>query len=541
MVELFTARSGAPSVKVDGVAMHSPYDPVREATRFVQEAIGEENPATVIVLGECLGHVTAAVSRLKPASLLIAAVYSSEIAQAALLRGVPVWHPGTKLAFTEFLRSHLGELQIEGLRIVEWPPAAHAFPAVSRSANEAIRQVVQELNGSFVTTVAAGRRWLRNSFANFLHVERVLSGRLCAPGRPILIAAPGPSLEESGPLISQIRSRVDLWALPSSCTFLLESGLPPDLVVMTDPGFYSMHHLHFAPPPCPLAMPLSAARGAWALPTGGEGSHGAPVFFLGQPVVFEKDLLDAAGVSAPILPPHGTVAATAIELALAATSAPVIVAGLDMGSRDLLAHARPSAFDRLLLLQASRLQPHTSLLFHRAAQLGSVSDARSSGLRVSAALRTYAGWFDAGQPGAQGRLHRLLPTAVSLSGLNPLDAPGLRHLILGLPISGGGPSLKPAAGFPRGDERRRLASGILKGWIEEISAAQDSITHAGVTAELGRFPRVLEFAHLLSPRRLVDAMKKARQGDRAAGRDSTAEMLRECAAYLTDLGERSLA
>jgi hypothetical protein len=206
MIELFTARSGAPSLKVDGVAMHSPYDPAREAARFAQQTLGTEKPATVIVLGECMGHVTEAVARLRPGSLLIAAVYSSEIAQASILRGVPVWHPGSSLAFSEFLRRHLGELQIEGLRIVEWPPAARAFPGVSREANEAVRQVVQELNGSFITTVAAGRTWLRNSFANFLYADPVLSGQLCAPSRPIVIAAPGPSLEEAGPLISEVRS-----------------------------------------------------------------------------------------------------------------------------------------------------------------------------------------------------------------------------------------------------------------------------------------------------------------------------------------------
>src|SRR5271169_898023 len=144
MIELFNAKSGAPSLRVDGVAMHSPYDPAREATRFVQETMGAERPATVIVLGECMGHVTEAVARLRPESILIAAVYSPEIARASVLRGVPVWHPGTAVAFSQFLRSHLGELQIEGLRIVEWPPAAHAFPAVSRSATEAVRQVVQE-------------------------------------------------------------------------------------------------------------------------------------------------------------------------------------------------------------------------------------------------------------------------------------------------------------------------------------------------------------------------------------------------------------
>src|SRR5208282_3378561 len=160
MIELFTARSGAPSVKVDGVAMHSPYDPAREAERFVQESLGDENPSTVIVLGECVGHIVRAVARLKPGASLLAAVYSPGIAQAAPVQGVRTWHPGARGTFSDFLRGNLGELQIEGLRVMEWQPAARAFPEVSRAANEAVRQVVQELNGSFVTTVASGRRWL---------------------------------------------------------------------------------------------------------------------------------------------------------------------------------------------------------------------------------------------------------------------------------------------------------------------------------------------------------------------------------------------
>jgi len=118
MIELFTARSGAPSMKVDGVAMHSPYDPTREADRFVQETFDGDLPSTVIVLGDCSGHVTAAVTRARPEALIIAAVYSEEIARAAPLRGAASWHPGVPLTFLEFLRVHLGELQIEGLRVV---------------------------------------------------------------------------------------------------------------------------------------------------------------------------------------------------------------------------------------------------------------------------------------------------------------------------------------------------------------------------------------------------------------------------------------
>jgi hypothetical protein len=539
MIELFTAKSGAPSLKVDGVAMHSPYDPAREASRFVEETLAGDLPGTVVVLGECIGHVTDAVTRLRPGAHVIAAIYSEEIARAALLSGVPAWHPGDPMSFPDFLRARLDELQVEGLKVLEWPPAARAFPAVSRAANEALRQVIQELNGSFVTTVAAGRLWLRNSVANFLHVEPVLAGSLCGQDRPIVIAAPGPSLEEARELLSETRAQFELWALPSSCAFLLESGLNPDLVVMTDPGFYSMHHLHFDVPACPLAMPLSAARGSWSLRAAG-GSPGCPVYFLEQPVVFERELLASARVAAPVLPPHGTVAATAIDLALSSTRAPVIVAGLDLCARDLLSHARPNAFDRLLHLQASRLQPHASLTFHRAAMFGSARQPGSNAPRASAALRTYAGWFDAGLAQGAGRIHRLLPSAVTVSSMLPLDARGLRSLLRSASGSRHHASLTQNPDFPHRSERRQIVSRLVKSWTGELASARDSLRSIGAAVDLGRFPRTLELAHLLAPRSLVDVMKKSRLGTHGAARTAAAEMLAECITIFDRLGGKGI-
>jgi hypothetical protein len=539
MIELFTAKSGARSVKVDGVAMHSPYDPAREAARFVQESFGTDLPSTVIVLGECAGHVAEAAARLRPGALVMAAVYSEEIARAMPLRGVPIWHPGEPVTFSEFLRSRLDELRIEGLRVLEWPPAARAFPEVSRAVHESLRQVVQELNGSLVTTVAAGRIWLRNSIVNFLHAGSVVDGPLCAPARPIVIAAPGPSLEEAAPLLAASRPLYELWALPSSCPFLADSGLLPDLVVMTDPGFYSMHHLHFAPPPCPLAMPLSAARGAWSLPTG-KGGRGVPLFLLEQPVLFEQALLEAAGVSAPVIPPHGTVAATAIDLALASTSAPVIVAGLDMAARDLLAHARPNAFDRLLHLESSRLRPHASLAFHRAAALGSSGDPRAPGLRITPALRTYAGWFDADLGAGPRRTHRLLPSAVAIGGMSALDGRGFQVLLRGAPPTPGGSSLAANTSFPSAEERGRIARRLLGQWQRELAAARESLAGSAGTAALAAFPNALALAQFIAPRRMLDALKKNRLGQGAAAGGAAGEMLAECLSFLDALGERAI-
>ena len=539
MIELFTAKSGARSVKVDGVAMHSPYDPAREAARFVRESLGTDLPSTVIVLGECAGHVAAAAADLRPGALVIAAVYSGEIARALPLPGISAWHPGETVTFIEFLRSRLDELRVEGLRVLEWPPAARAFPEVSRAAREALRQVVLELNGSFVTTVTAGRTWLRNSIVNFLHAGPFVDGRLCAPARPVVITAPGPSLEDAAPLLAAFRPFYELWALPSSCPFLMEAGLRPDLVVMTDPGFYSMHHLQFAPPPCPVAMPLSAARGTWSLPAG-NGGRGVPVFILEQPVLFEHALLEAAGVSAPVIPPHGTVAATAIDLALTATSGPVIVAGLDMAARDLAAHARPNAFDRLLHLESFRLRPHTSLAFHRAAAQGSAGDPRAPGLRITSALRTYAGWFDAERGTAVGRAYRLLPSAVEIASMSPLDGPGLSALLQGVSSTPRGSSLAPSASFPSADRRHRIVRRLLGEWRSEMAAARESLSRSPGAAGLATQPNALALAQFIAPRRMVDALKKSRLGQGAAAGDAAREMLTECMSFLDALGERAV-
>ena len=220
MIEVFTARSGAASLRIDGRALHSPYDPAQEAQRFVEQSSGDESPSAIVILGEALGYAATSLRARYPAATLVRVYYSDEIFDAAPRVPGITWHPGSGTGLAEFLRLHVGELDLEGLRILEWPASARLFPDASRAANEAVRQVVQELNGSFVTTIKAGRLWIRNSISNSLALESALVGEPCSPGRPVIIAASGPTLEEAAPLITRVRSRVDLWALPSSCLAL---------------------------------------------------------------------------------------------------------------------------------------------------------------------------------------------------------------------------------------------------------------------------------------------------------------------------------
>jgi hypothetical protein len=479
------------------------------------------------------------VRDLYPSSRIIRVLYSAEVFRAARPPNDPTWAPGQEFSLADFLLGHIGELDMEGLRVLEWPPSARLFPLIAREANDAVRRVFQQLNGSLVTTIASGRLWVRNSIENFLAFESVLVGRPCSEDRPVLVAAPGPSLEKSAKLIRAALPFVDLWALPSSLPLLREEGLAPDLVVMTDPGYYSMHHLSFAVPDCPLAMPISAARGAWCLPTRAPDGLSRAPFLLSQPGFFEDAILDAAGVRPPRVPPHGTVAATALDLALSFTHAPVIIAGLDMCTRDISSHARPNAFDALLHLRISRLFPHDGLTYERSATEHATKLEGTPGLRASLSLRTYSGWFDQASEGDSNRVYRLLPSPVALGHMRSLDADGLRDLLAGAHQGLRGPQVRKYDRYPDLPRRMLIVSRLISGWMTKLQDAAKAVKDSGSLDELARDPSVFALAHDIDPGLLLEARRKMRRGDPPGALETAGEMLERCGVFLGDLQVRT--
>lgn len=534
MLERFTARSGAASLRIDGVALHSPYDPAREAARFVEGALGGETPSTVVLLGEGLGHATYALEQRLPGIRILRVFYSQEIAGLCEPSAHPGWHPGSPVSIGDFLRANIGELDMEGLRALEWQPSAASFPALSRAAHQGLRQVLQELNGSLVTTVSAGRLWIRNTLANFLLLDHPLSGPPCGPDRTVLIAASGPSIQQALPFIARARAALELWALPSSVPFLLHAGLRPDLVVMTDPGHWSMVHLHFDDPQCPIAMPLSAARGVWRLAV-------STPLLLGQPAFYEEALLAAAGLGVPRITPHGTVAASAIDLALAATRGPVVAAGLDMCTEDLALHCRPNAFDVLLRLQETRTAPLHSLSFHRVAsqEVECIREGENR-IRIPRSLRTYAGWFTGESPLDRGRLHRLLASAVELPRLRPLDGPGFLQLAEGHARAARGPGLRPAERYPDRRSRRAIVQRIAGQWEAAVEHGRSRLRAGGGLAVFAGSPELLPLAYHVDPRGLLDARRKARAGSMRAALETGEQVLDACGLFLASCVGKAL-
>jgi hypothetical protein len=511
-IVVFTSASGEPSARLEraasgDIALFSAYAPRREAERFVAEALRDKRPAAVVVLGAGLGYLEAAAAKAVPQAAVFPVYYADELAPPLVREG---WRPGCGRSLSDFLERALTERDPRSVEVIEWPAAACAFPELARQARAETLRVLRENAASELSIAGSGRRWLRNSLANFLLLDAPLSGNPLDPGKPLVIAAAGPSLSAALPLLIRHRGRISLWALSSSLAALGSRGLAPDLAVATDAGYYASRLLLRAPARIPvLAMPLSGARGAWRA--------AERVFLFAQPNFFELELFRRGRAAVPAVDAHGTVAGTALLLARACGARTVFFCGLDFCWDDIRSHAAPHASQDQAEQSSIRLEPAYGRTFGRALAFAPCR-IDGSRRRTADALSVYAGSFREPCAGAGMRVFRLFPSPVEVPGMIGAGAAELEEAV-GARRGGENPAgLSPLRGYPDAGERRRIVRALLDEWLEDIAAGR---------------PRP-ELARFFSGRPAANGKRTEVSSDSASG----AARLRETADFLRSLRGR---
>jgi hypothetical protein len=417
MEKIFPSKTGVDTAVIDGVYLHSSYDPLREAKRFV-ETLDLTPEKVVLFLGSCLGYIEDRINE-RYGEIKICRVFFSDYHFSRTIGNTKdsdrCWYPGKNETFARFLSRNISEEEFPRLRVVEWEPAFRGYPDRGAAILEETAQYCREMNGSLLTTKAFGKRWILNSLRNFLHTHNEM--RMEKIIGPILIAASGFSLPAAIPDIRRFRKRFSLWALPSSLDFLLQEKILPDLVVLTDPGYYSSFHLHGLL----RKFPAFSSRIPLLLPLTAAFPSGSGVFsfsFFNQGTWFENILLQNFSPIPDRVPQNGTVAGTAVEIALNKTEDRVFIAGLDLSCKDVFEHVRPHSLDRLIGPVCGRLNPEESFRFTNLILRNPIT--LGPGFRTSPSLKTYAGWFERKKNTWKNRVFRLNPSSVE-TGMMSLD------------------------------------------------------------------------------------------------------------------------
>ena len=386
--EIIFSKSGLPVASVRGVPIHSLYDPIKEAERFVAARNIREDSSTILLIAPGLCYLVPPLRKLIPGVRIIAlhcsSFYRNQLCHSqdpdslGKFRPDSQWSVSDEIDLYTFLENEIDDYEARTTRILEWRPATKAYGKSALKLLDSVSGYLKRINANAITSEKFGKRWIRNSI-RFLHAYVPNNQILERVSRPIIVMASGPSLEACIQDFRNpaIRNQFILMALSSAVDCLLARDIIPDIIVATDGGNWAKFHLFDAiRKNIPLAISIVGA-----LPS---QYFELPLFAIIDATQWQRALIRNIAMPVLIAPQRGTVAATAIDLALALTDAEIYIAGLDLGVRNGRSHARPNALDRFYDKADNRIHP------------GATGDyQRYLDNQKASALDIYASWFSA--------------------------------------------------------------------------------------------------------------------------------------------------
>ena len=375
-LELSVAKTGQQTCRINGIRLHSAYDPIREAQRFVSSLDVNFTPSLIVVTEPALSYCATFLRQSFPHAILVAIRFTHDFDVYNHLWDKVLYHQ----ELMQLLQIY-GEDMILATAFFSWQPSQQVFPKEYNHCWQQIRSLVQTSRDILGTRAYFGKRWLKNtlSFCNRLqNTSTIKSG-----STPVLLIASGPSLKSSIQFIQKYKEVLFVIALSSALSPLLAAGIEPDLCISTDGGYWAKKHI--ATCPVPLALPAEAA-----LPAALFEKNIIPLTYADGP---EAELLDICKIPKMQAFRNGTVSGTALEFALSITTGTVFACGLDLASTIGFQHCQPNCLEIAAETKDCRLAPKETRLYPQ--QLPSQS------------LEIYEQWFANQSNRFKDRFYRL--------------------------------------------------------------------------------------------------------------------------------------
>jgi hypothetical protein len=415
--KLIPAKNGY-SVCIGEIKLHSVYNPMLEAEKFIASLELKETYRYFILIEPGLGYLASALEKQYPFSNVLilhcSAFFSGENLYSShpeiTQNTAPNWNPLCAESLEDFLDSHIASADAAEIRLIEWKPSVNAYGRNCAELAQRTVEYIRRVSAGKKTVRQFGRRWLKNALKNLtLFGNPVEYG---AGDDPVLVCAAGPGLEDSLPAIAAWKQSARpplLIAVSSAVNALLFRNIIPDIIVTTDGGPWALFHLFESIRAFNTTgkKPVLAAALSAALPSQAEDW---PILILSDGSLWQEFLLRSCNLPFARFPQRGTVSATALDLALFLSGASAVyLAGLDFSHRDIKTHARPYAFEALLETSSSRYKPFYSLVFER-----------ERSIHNSGSLGIYETWFKTHIQSLSDRLFTLTPSALNIPTATPL-------------------------------------------------------------------------------------------------------------------------
>jgi hypothetical protein len=331
-IETPTSRSGSPSLIVDGVSYHSPYDPIRESSRFFN-SLNLEGADIVFQFGWGLGYGSEALrTRCKPSARILIFEPDDELLNLSRssFRDDPAWRDprfrfvsGSQVCRFFSHNPPLACQETDKILWVEWPAAAQLHKSLLEELKKTFRTQLRDRAANLLTHFQNGRMYFENVVRNFRYQGDADAGRLFGKfrGKPLVIVSAGPSLDRNIRELQGMGNRCFLLAVDTALRPLLEVGISPHAVIIADPQEINAKHIEGVMPDETF---LIAEQGVHF--TALQAAKRRFLFGLG---LFPDSLIARFGFTRTKLDVWGSVATAALDFACHVEANPVIFTGQD--------------------------------------------------------------------------------------------------------------------------------------------------------------------------------------------------------------------
>lgn len=318
MFQLEKSRSGAMTITYNKKYIHSKYDPLREGEQFAKGNIELINKPISVLYGLGLGyHVNEIGKIIKKDSTLYVFEYNKELIkycketnpQVFDYDNVKIIEGGNK-KFYKILSNCLE-------RVNDIMVHRSSLETII-SSNEELFDLINDFNRTKqlsqiddVYKVLGELNKKENSSKDYPHISELLS-TLQTSEKPFLIVSAGPSLDLELDILKEYQNKFNIICVGSSLRALMNKNIKPNVIVIIDSKeIVQKQFTGYEDENISLCFPASASK--WAI-----NSYKGPKYIFG----IENEKIHIKVV--------GTVAVSAIDIAIQSNAKTVILLGQDL-------------------------------------------------------------------------------------------------------------------------------------------------------------------------------------------------------------------
>jgi hypothetical protein len=246
------SKSGDDTLEIDGVWIHSQFDPKKEAIRFVSELPHDGTERIYLLFGAGIGYIIPYLLERQKVTILWMEPFPFLILEALRKFDFSEFFLSGKLVLItgDNLEDQLSEaVKGKGTHPISFVPHRGSW---QWKENEYLRlkliaeQMFHKKDVNLATLTRFEKIWAKNICYNLPELSKFrpvsdLFG--IANGIKVVIACAGPSLSESIPELTSYRDQFLLLAVDTAVPILTSFGVDPDLIYSVDPQALNSQYL----------------------------------------------------------------------------------------------------------------------------------------------------------------------------------------------------------------------------------------------------------------------------------------------------------